>query len=128
MDPWSALEWVGRVLFAGFFIMSGVNHLRSTKAIAGYAASKGVPAPTAAVVVSGLMLLGGGLSILVRWHSILGAAALVLFLLPAAFMIHNYWKLTDPMMSAGERAQFFKNIALTGAALLYMVAHHRGGV
>ena len=128
MDLWVALEWVGRVLFAWFFIMSGVNHLRNTKAIAGYAGSKHVPAPIPATVVSGLMLLGGGVTILVGWHAIVGAAALVLFLLPAAFLIHNYWTQTDPMMRAGEQAQFWKNITLAGATLLYAVAHHRGAL
>ena len=114
------------MLFAGFFIMNGVNHLRNTKAIAGYAGSKHVPAPTAAAIVTGLMLLGGGITILVGWHPILGAAALVLFLLPTAFLIHNYWTQTDPMMKAGDHAQFWKNIALAGAAMLYAVARHRG--
>ena len=128
MDLWLALEWVGRVVFVAFFIMAGVNHLRSTAAIAGYAGSKGVPAPTAAAVVSGLLLLGGGIMLLVRWHPLVGAAARSLFLVPAAFMIHNYWTQTDPMMKAGEQAQFWKNITLAAAALLYAVAHHRGAL
>jgi putative oxidoreductase len=128
MDIWVALEWVGRVVFVAFFIMAGVNHLRNTKAIAGYAGSKGVPAPTAAAVVSGLMLLGGGILILLRWHPIVGAGLLILFLVPAAFLIHNYWTQTDPMVKAGEQAQFWKNITLAGAALLYAVARHRGAL
>ncbi len=74
------------------------------------------------------MLLGGGILILVRWHSIVGAAALVVFLVSAAFTIHNYWTLTDPMMKAGERAQFWKNITLAAAAVLYAVARHRGAL
>jgi hypothetical protein len=32
------------------------------------------------------------------------------------------------MMKAGDHAQFWKNIALAGAALLYAVAHHRGAL
>ncbi len=128
MDLWIVAEWVGRVGFAAFFIMSGVNHLLNTKAIAGYAGSKGLPAPVPATIVSGVMLLGGGILILVRWHSIVGAAALVVFLVSAAFTIHNYWTLTDPMMKAGERAQFWKNITLAAAAVLYAVARHRGAL
>ena len=128
MDVWTALEWVGRVGFTAFFIMSGVNHLLNTKAIAGYAGPKGLPAPVPATIVSGVMLLGGGILILVRWHSIVGAAALVVFLVSAAFTIHNYWTLTDPMMKAGERAQFWKNITLAAAAVLYAVARHRGAL
>lgn len=128
MDFWVVLAWVGRVLFVALFIMNGVNHLRNTKAIAGYAASKHVPAPTAGAVVTGVMLLGGGIMILVGWHPIVGAAAVFLFLVSAALLIHNYWTVADPMMKAGEHAQFWKNIALAGAALLYAVAHHRGAL
>ncbi len=128
MDVWTALEWVGRVGFTAFFIMSGVNHLLNTKAIAGYAGSKGLPAPVAATIVSGLMLLGGGILILVRWHATAGAAALVVFLVASALTIHNYWTLTDPMMKAGDRAQFWKNVTLAAAAVLYVVAHHRGAL
>jgi putative oxidoreductase len=128
MDLWVALEWIGRVFFVAFFIIAGVSHFRDRKAIAGYAGSKGVPAPMAGTLVSGLLLLGGGIMILVRWHPIIGAAALVVFLVPAAFMIHDYWTQSDPMMRAGEQSQFWKNITLAAAALLYIVAHHRGAL
>jgi uncharacterized membrane protein YphA (DoxX/SURF4 family) len=94
--------------------------------VAGYAASKHVPAPVPGTIVSGLMLVGGGILILIGWHPIAGAAAVFLFLMAAAFLIHNYWTLSDPMMKAGDRAQFWKNISLAGAALLYGVARHRG--
>jgi putative oxidoreductase len=126
MDLWTALEWLGRVLFVAFFIIAGITHFRDAKAIAGYAELKGIPAPMAAALVSGVLLLGGGILILIRWHPMIGAAALIVFLVPAAFMIHNYWAQTDRAMKAAEQAVFWRNIALAGAALLYIIAHHRG--
>jgi putative oxidoreductase len=36
----------------------------------------------------------------------------------AAFLAHAYWKESDPGMRAAQQAQFWKNIALTGAALV----------
>jgi len=128
MDLWTILTWVGRIGFSAFFLSAGVNHLRNRAALTGYAQSKGVPAAGIGVPVSGVMLLAGGLMILFSWHSIVGAALLVAFLLPAAFMIHNYWVETDPMMRANQAAHFWKNITLSAAALLIAVAHHRGAL
>ena len=128
MVLWTVLTWVGRIGFAFFFIMSGVNHFKNAKGITGYAQSKGVPAAGLGVPVSGAMLIVGGVLILFSWHAIIGALLLVLFLLPAAFLIHNYWNESDPMMKANQHAHFWKNIALVGAAVLVAVAHHRGAV
>lgn len=128
MDLWNALAWIGRISFVVFFLMSGVNHLMNVKALAGYAQSKHVPAPALAVVVSGLMLLAGGVLILLGWHGIVGAALLVAFLLTAAFKIHNYWAESDAMMKANQMAHFWKNITIAAALVLYAVARHRGGL
>ena len=109
---------IGRVVFSFFFIYSGFNHLTKLSMYAQYAAASGVPAPTVLTALSGLMLLAGGLSILlgvqVRWGSLLIAA----FLVPAAFMVHKFWGIADPMMAANQAAHFWKNIALTGACLM----------
>ena len=36
---------IGRLLFAGFFINSGISHLQKRKEMAEYARAKGVPEP-----------------------------------------------------------------------------------
>jgi putative oxidoreductase len=128
MDLWGTLEWVGRILFAVFFVMSGLTHLVRGKTMTGYVQSKGVPAPALALAVTGVMLLAGGLSILLRWHSTVGAGLLVAFLVPTAFIMHNFWVESDPMMKANQKAHFWKNLTLSGAAILYAVAHHRGAL
>src|SRR5688572_24528464 len=109
---------IGRLVFSFFFIYSGFNHLTKISTLAQYAGASGVPAPTLAVAVTGLMLLGGGLSILLGVRPKIGAALLVVFLVPTAFMMHKFWGLTDPMMAAMQAANFWKNIALAGAGLV----------
>jgi uncharacterized membrane protein YphA (DoxX/SURF4 family) len=109
---------VGRVVFSFFFIYSGFNHLTKLSAYAQYAGSSGVPAPTLAVVVSGLMLLAGGLSILLGYQVRWGALLLVVFLIAAAVTMHRFWGVADPMTAANQAAHFWKNIALTGATLM----------
>jgi putative oxidoreductase len=110
---------IGRVVFSFFFIYSGFNHLTKLSMYAQYAGASGVPAPTLLTALSGLMLLAGGLSILLgvkaQWGSLLIAA----FLVPAAFTVHKYWGIADPMIGGLQMANFYKNIALTGACLMF---------
>jgi len=116
----SLLFLIGRILFGGYFIYSGINHFRMLGAMAGYAQMKGVPAPKPAVAFTGLLLLVGGISVLFSLYPTIGAAALVTFLLPVTFTMHAYWKVQDPMAKMAERVNFMKNIALLGAALLLL--------
>ena len=116
------MDWlylIGRVLFSLIFILSGLSHLTQTAALGQYAASKGVPAPRAATIVGGLMILAGGLSVLLGIYMEIGPWLIVFFLLPTAFKMHNYWAVADPMQKGVERAHFMKNLSMTGAALIF---------
>jgi uncharacterized membrane protein YphA (DoxX/SURF4 family) len=109
---------LGRIVFAWFFLYSGFNHLTKLSAYSQYAGASGVPAPTLLTAISGVMLLAGALSILlgvqVRW----GALLIAVFLLAAAFTVHKFWGIADPMMAANQAAHFWKNITLAGACLI----------
>jgi putative oxidoreductase len=109
---------IGRILFAFLFLTSGVAHFTKRQMMAPYAASKGVPAAMAAVLAGGVLLLAGGVSVLLGIWADLGALLLVIFLVPTAIMIHNFWKETDPQARMNEMTQFSKDTALAGAALM----------
>lgn len=109
---------LGRVLFASLFIMSGINHLTKTQGLAQYAASGGVPAPKVAVVVTGVMILVGGISMLLGYEPRVGALLLAVFLIPVAIIMHRFWGLTDAGMAQSQQIHFWKNIAMAGAALM----------
>jgi putative oxidoreductase len=109
---------IGRILFASFFLMSGVNHFTQREAMVQYAQSMGVPAAGLAVPLTGLMILVGGLSIALGYYPKIGAWLLVIFLIPTAFYMHRFWGLEDQMQAMNQMAHFMKNIVMTGAALL----------
>lgn len=111
---------VSRILFGGYFIINGINHFRHLSGTAGYAASKGVPFPKAAVIGTGLLLLLGGLGIVLGLYVRFAVLLLVIFLIPVTFKMHQYWKIGDPMQKMGEKINFQKNIALAGAAIAYL--------
>jgi len=109
---------IGRILFAALFLGSAFGHLTQSEAMAGYAKSRGVPQAKLAVLGSGVLILVGGLLVLLGLWMDLGALLLVVFLVPTAFMMHGFWKETDPMAKQTEMVAFQKDIALAGAALI----------
>ena len=109
---------IARVLFALIFISSGISHLTKLEAMTGYAQYKKVPAAKFSVLLSGLMILVGGLYIAFGVYADLGALLLALFLIPTAFLMHAFWKETDPTAKQNETIGFFKDLSLAGAALI----------
>jgi putative oxidoreductase len=112
---------VGRILIGGFFLISGFNHFARIKMMAGYAKMKGTPAPELAVGGSGLLLLLGGASLLLGFYPTIGVILLVIFLVPASFMIHNFWAIQDPQAKMGEMVNFEKNLAILGLLLMTLL-------
>ena len=53
-----------------------------------------------------------------------GAAMIIRFLGPTAFLMHNYWRETDPMLRGNQESPFWKNITIAFALLLYIVQGH----
>lgn len=123
-NVWVALDWVGRIGVSALFVKAGVNHIRKRQAMMAYVQSKHVPLAWLDVVGTGAMMLVGSALLVSNWHPHWGAALIILFLVPTAFLMHNYWTETDPMVRAGQDAQFWKNITIAFALLLYIVQGH----
>jgi putative oxidoreductase len=109
---------IARVILGLYFLYNGLNHLRNLKAMAEYARSKKVPSAEFLVALTGLMLLAGGISILSGYLVPWGIALLAIFLVPTAFIMHNFWAEQDPMAKANQMAHFLKNIALAAAVTM----------
>ena len=106
----------GRILFALIFVVSDVDHFRHLESMALMTADQGVPLARVAVGGTGFLFLAGGLLVLFGWQTRLGAAVLVLVLLPVTIIMHR--PLTDP----AAVVQILKNLALIGGGLL-LFAH-----
>src|SRR5262249_25531663 len=98
---------------------NGINHLQNYKAMAPYAASKGVPAPEQLVQATGLMMLAGGLSIMAGVKPRNGLAMLIAFLVPVSLKMHRFWE-EEGEARQNDMIHFTKNVALVGAALAMM--------
>lgn len=111
---------IGRILFGGFFLYNGINHLRQRKEMANYTAAKGVPAPEAAVTASAIPLIVGGTSMLLGIKPKWGAMAILGFLAGVSPIMHDFWRHEDPNQRTNEMVNFAKNLALAGGALALM--------
>jgi putative oxidoreductase len=107
---------IGRILFALIFVTASPRHF-SHEGIQ-HAADLGVPLAGLAVPVSGVLALVGGLSVASGYKTKWGAWLLVGFLVPVTFLMHAFWKLSDPAQAHVQQAMFAKNISMLGAALL----------
>ena len=112
---------LGRVLFGGFFIISGIRHFQHLDMMAGFTGSKGFPAPKLAVIGSGLLIILGGLSVLLGVRPLWGVILISAFLIPVTFVMHQYWKDTDMMTRINNQVNFMKNIALLGGAWMLVM-------
>ncbi len=117
----TVLFLIGRILFGGYFFYNGINHLTHVKGMGGYASSKGVPLPSLAVAVTGILLLLGGFSIILGIYPVIGMICLVIFLVPVTFTMHSFWADTDPQAKMGNQINFGKNLALLGADLMFLL-------
>jgi uncharacterized membrane protein YphA (DoxX/SURF4 family) len=111
---------IGRIVLGVFYLFNASNHFFNLKMMSGYTKSKGVPFPTLATLGTGVMLLLGGLSVLLGVYPDVGVALLVIFLVPTAFIMHNFWTVSDPQMRMMEMVQFSKDMALAGSALMFL--------
>ncbi|MEK7635590.1 MAG: DoxX family membrane protein [Patescibacteria group bacterium] len=120
MNYFDILFFIGRLLLGGYFIISGINHFTKLGMLEGYTQSKGVPMPKAAVIITGILLLLGGLGILLGVYVEWAILALVIFLVSVTFIMHAFWKVQEPNMRMSEMVHFMKNLALLGALLMLL--------
>lgn len=111
---------IGRLMFGGFFIYNGINHLVNRKQLAEYSRSKNVPKAGVAVVTTGVMMLAGGTSVVLGVKPKLGTLAILGFLGSVSPIIHDFWRAEDPNQRQADMAHFAKNLAMVGASLVLM--------
>lgn len=111
---------IGRLIFGGYFLYSGIHHFTEHKMLTGYAGSKNVPMPDKAVAATGAALVLGGASILAGVKPRLGTAAVIGFLAGVSPVMHDFWRKEDPQERMSEMINFSKNMALLGGAMALM--------
>jgi putative oxidoreductase len=114
---YGSLWLAARAMLTATFILSALRHLTHWSAALDEMVGDGMPRSSILLLGSITFRLLGGLSVLVGFRGRIGAALLVLFILPAAFLAHDFWAMPTERQTH-EMIEFLNNLAIAGGALL----------
>lgn len=121
----SLLTFVARLCLAAVFIWAAAGKIMFYEMNAQYMASKGLTMIPAFLFGAALVEALGGLSLVLGYKTRLGAAILLLFLIPTTLIFHDFWN-AEGAARLPEQVNFMKNLAIFGG-LLYVLVHGAGG-
>jgi len=112
----------GRVLVAMIFMMNALNIIGQTLAEHEMAA-RGVPVSLIPVVIlaARALQLIAGLGLILGIYPRISALGLLLFLIPATLMAHEFWLAIGTSLYMVQLINFFKNVCMAGG-LLFIIA------
>jgi putative oxidoreductase len=107
----------GRIFLSAIFLMSGFAKITDWSGTAAHMDKEGMTAIPVFLAGAILLEIGGGLLILLGLWTRLGAAALIVFLVPATLIFHDFWTF-EGQQRQQQMIQFMKNLALMGGLLM----------
>lgn len=110
----SWLLLLGRVLFGGYFVLAGVDLFTRGGRFSALVTAGGVPVSTALVLMSGALLILGGVSVVLGLAPRIGLALLLLYLVPAVFTLSAFWAAPEEARHAIS-GKFAMSASLIGA-------------
>lgn len=120
MDALAAI--LARILIGGYFALSGANNLLDLSLAVRRASEAGVPAAPLFVVVIALFKLILGILIMIKLHTKLAAACLIVYIIVSSLLFYNPLTWDE---SSQSQVVFLRNVAILGG-LLILYAHSRG--
>jgi len=118
-DPVRRLSALGRVLFGFGLALQASEDFRDMEDTIEYAASADVPLPAYAAPFASGMMLFAGLGIALWRLPKLATGAAVTFLAVVTPTMHDFWN-AEEGSGSGDRLAFFGNLAMFGAALVFL--------
>ncbi len=112
---------VGRIFLAAIFVMSGVGKIAHPQGTQQFMAAAGMPATGFFLAGAIVLELAGAVSLLLGYWTRVGAALLLVFMVPATLIFHTNF--ADQI----QMIMFMKNLAMMGG-LLYVLTFGPGAV
>lgn len=119
-----ALILFGRAMLATIFIVAGIDKIIHYETYIQDLTNQHIPFPAIMLVIAVVFELLGGLLLLLGFKARLGACMLMVFIIPATLIFHDFWSF-QPEHAINETHHFLKNLAIFGG-LLYVVAAGAG--
>lgn len=113
---------LGRFLIAFLFLRSGLGKIDDFGGVAGNMTAKGMPYAEFLLMGAIAIEIVGGLCLLLGWKARWGALALLIFLIPATLIFHNFWAVDPAQVKevTNQTGHFFKNVSIMGALIFVM--------
>jgi uncharacterized membrane protein YphA (DoxX/SURF4 family) len=110
---------VGRATFAAVLGVLALGNLQELDETVAYAQSKGAPAARLMVPLASVALVAGAGSILLGFAPVVGALAVLGFLVGVTPVMHDFWN-QEGMDRQNEQIHFLKNVGLAGTAVVFL--------
>ena len=113
------LPFVGRICLAAIFLVAGTMKFLNWDATAAHMQQHQLPWVHILLPIAATAEVAGGLALLFGCLTRLASAGLILFLIPATLIFHNFWAQSG-MEAQNNMHHCLKNIAIMGGLLFIM--------
>lgn len=113
----STLALIGRICIAALFLWAAWGKLMGWEGTVAYMASHQMPAIWFFLPAAVFLQVVGSLLVLTGFKARWGAWMLILFIIPAALIFHDYWHL-EGKARLTEQIMFMKDVGTLGGLLL----------
>jgi putative oxidoreductase len=118
MNSTQILLVLGRVLLGGLFVIGGLKHFFSARAIVlQMMTARGVPMPRLVLDAGSTFQIAAGLLLMSGYFTAPAAFGLIVFTVAASVMLLNYWDMEGPARD-GCVNNWFSNIGIIGGLLI----------
>jgi putative oxidoreductase len=116
---------LGRILLAWLFLMAGFGKLTGYEMTKQYMEAKGMTLVPFFLISAAIFEILGGLALLLGYKTRWGALLLIIMLVPATLIFHDFWNLAPPDDYL-QRMMFGKNLGILGG--LFTILGCGGGM
>ncbi|EAQ98108.2 putative membrane protein [Congregibacter litoralis KT71] len=109
----------GRALLGLYFIIPGITKITGFSGMVQYMTEHNVPLVQPLLVLTIVLQLGCGASLVAGWRTQIMAFVLAGLTLVISLYMHNFWAMEEGLQRAHEMQNFIKNMAIM-AGLLYV--------
>jgi putative oxidoreductase len=108
---------LGRLLLSVIFVLSGFGKITQFANTAAMMAGAGIPLAKAALVLTIVIELGGGLLLITGYKVRYVAPIMALFLVPVTLAFHKFWGIPAQEQQM-QMVNFLKNVAIMGGLVV----------
>lgn len=112
----SMVALLGRICLGLLFLWAGVAKLQGLEGTMAYMASKHMPFIYFFLPAAIAIQIFGALSLITGYYARWGAAVLIIFIIPASIIFHDFWNL-EGSERLTEMIMFMKDVGVLGGLL-----------